>query len=106
MDARSAELSWDIEREIVLTRVFDAPRELVFKAWTDKEHITKWFGPKGFACSTHEVDIRVDGRSRFEMRSPDGRVFPNRIVFLEVKSPTGSSSITAPTRTMTPPSSV
>ena len=64
MDARSAELSWDIEREIVLTRVFDAPRELVFKAWTDSEHIIKWFGPKGYSCSTHEIDIRVGGRWR------------------------------------------
>ena len=87
MDARSAELSWDIEREIVLTRVFDAPRELVFRAWTDKEQITKWFGPKGFSCSTHEIDIRVGGRWRFEMRGPDGKVYPNRMVFLEVKYP-------------------
>jgi uncharacterized protein YndB with AHSA1/START domain len=87
MDARSAEPTWDIEREIVLTRVFDAPRELVFKAWTDKEHLPKWFGPKGFSCSTHEIDIRVGGRWRFEMRSPDGKVFPNRMVFLEVKHP-------------------
>ncbi|HVH46688.1 MAG TPA: SRPBCC family protein [Labilithrix sp.] len=87
MDAKSADLKWDIERETVITRVFDAPRELVFKAWTDKDHIVKWFGPKGFSCTTHEIDIRVGGRWRFDMKSPDGKVFPNRMVFLEVKYP-------------------
>lgn len=87
MDARNAELSWDIEREIVLTRVFDAPRELVFKAWTDKDHISKWFGPKGFSCTTHEIDMRVGGSWRFDMRGPDGKIWPNLMVFLEVKYP-------------------
>lgn len=87
MDARNAEQSWDIEREIVLTRVFDAPRELVFKAWTDKDHIGKWFGPKGFSCTTQEIDIRAGGRWRFDMRGPDGKIWPNLMVFLEVKYP-------------------
>lgn len=87
MNAKSADSTWDIEREIVLSRVFDARRELVFKAWTDKDHITKWFGPSGFSCTTHEIDIRVGGCWRFDMCAPDGKVYPNRMVFLEVKYP-------------------
>jgi uncharacterized protein YndB with AHSA1/START domain len=78
---------WALEREIVLSRVFSAPRELVFKAWTDANHVTKWFGPKGFETTTHEIDVRVGGRWRFEYRAPDGTRFDNRIVFLEIKGP-------------------
>lgn len=76
-----------LEREIVLSRVFDAPRELVFRAWTDKEHLPKWFGPQGFVCTTREIDIREGGRWRFDMRGPDGTLYDNRMVFLEVKRP-------------------
>jgi uncharacterized protein YndB with AHSA1/START domain len=85
--ARDADASWSLEREIVLSRVFDAPRSLVFKAWTEKEHLTAWFCPKGFTTTTHEIDIRVGGRWRFDMFGPDGRRWPNRIVFLEIRSP-------------------
>jgi uncharacterized protein YndB with AHSA1/START domain len=85
--AKNLEQNWSIERETVLSRVFEAPRELVFRAWTDKEHLPRWFGPKGFACSTYEIDIREGGRWRFDMRAPDGTVYPNLMVFLEVKHP-------------------
>jgi uncharacterized protein YndB with AHSA1/START domain len=78
---------WSLDREIVLTRVINAPRELVFRAWTDPEQIPKWFGPSGFVCTTHEIDIRVGGRWRFDMRGPDGTMYPNRMVFLEIRSP-------------------
>lgn len=87
MDARDADYARAIEREIVLTRVFEAPRELVFKAWTDADHISTWFGPKGFICTTHEIDVRVGGRWRFDYLAPDGTVYDNRVVFLEVKYP-------------------
>jgi uncharacterized protein YndB with AHSA1/START domain len=86
MVTKSAE-NWALEREIVLTRVFDAPRALVFKAWTDEKHVSKWFGPKGYETTTHEMDARVGGRWRFDMRAPDGTVYTNRIVYLEVKEP-------------------
>lgn len=76
-----------LDREIVLSRVFNAPRELVFKAWTDPKHISNWFGPKGFVTTTFEMDPRVGGVWRFEMKAPDGTVFPNRVVYLEVKEP-------------------
>ena len=79
--------STPIEREIVLSRVIDAPRELVFKAWTDPRHITEWFGPRDFHCTTHEIDLRPGGRWLFDMRAPDGTVYPNRIDILEVREP-------------------
>jgi len=87
MVARSDEVPWSLEREIVLARVFDAPRELVFAAWTKEEHLSKWFGPKGFTTTSHECDVRVGGRWRFDMIGPDGKVWDNRMVFLEVKPP-------------------
>ena len=87
MVGRSHEVPWSLDREIVLSRVFEAPRELVFAAWTKEEHLTKWFGPKGFTTKTHECDLRVGGRWRFDMIAPDGKVFDNRMVFLEIKAP-------------------
>ncbi len=69
---------------IVLSRVFDAPRALVFKVWTDAEHVGKWFGPKGFTVTTHSIDVRVGGQWRFEMRASDGTVYPNRMEYLEI----------------------
>jgi uncharacterized protein YndB with AHSA1/START domain len=87
MVAKSDEVPWSLDREIVLSRVFDAPRELVFEAWTKEEHLSKWFGPKGFTTKTHECDVRVGGRWRFDMIGPDGKVWDNRIVFLEIRAP-------------------
>ena len=87
MVGRSHEVPWSLDREIVLSRVFEAPRELVFAAWTKAEHLTKWFGPKGFTTKTHECDLRIGGRWRFDMIAPDGKVWDNRIVFLEIKAP-------------------
>jgi uncharacterized protein YndB with AHSA1/START domain len=87
MVARSHEVPWSLDREIVLSRVYEAPRELVFAAWTKEEHLTKWFGPKGFTTNTHECDVRVGGRWRFDMIAPDGKVWDNRVVFLEIKAP-------------------
>lgn len=76
--------TWSLDREIVLTRVFDAPRALVFEMWTKPEHAMKWFGPKGFTCTLHEMDVRVGGRWRFDMHGPDGKLWPNRIEYVEV----------------------
>ena len=66
-DAASVE-----ERTLVITRVFDAPRPLVFKAWTQPEHIVRWWGPKGFTLTACEMDFRPGGAFRFSMRSPEG----------------------------------
>src|SRR6266850_641335 len=58
--------------ELVITRVFDTPRGLVFKAWTDPEHLVRWWGPSGFTMPTCEMDVRAGGKYRFRMRSPEG----------------------------------
>ncbi len=86
-DGRSAERAWALDRELVLSRVFDAPRDLVFRAWTEKEHFAKWFGPRGFTITIKEADMRVGGLLRFDMVAPDGKVWDNRIEFLEMKRP-------------------
>jgi uncharacterized protein YndB with AHSA1/START domain len=75
------------DREIVLTRVFDAPRELVFQAWTDPKHLPNWFGPNGFTITSHESELRVGGVCRFTMHGPDGTDYPNRMVYREIVRP-------------------
>lgn len=75
------------DREIALTRIFDAPRELVFEAWTNPKHIPHWWGPQGFSTTVHEMDVRPGGVWRLTMRGPDGRDYKNRIVFIEVDEP-------------------
>jgi uncharacterized protein YndB with AHSA1/START domain len=75
------------DRELVFTRVFDAPRELVFHAWTDPRIVGQWWGPYGFTTTTHEMDVRPGGVWRLTMHGPDGRDYRNKIVFLEVVKP-------------------
>ncbi|MCE9556439.1 MAG: SRPBCC family protein [Planctomycetes bacterium] len=75
------------DREIVITRVYDAPRQLVFDAWTDPKHIAQWWGPNGFTTTIHERTVRPGGVWRFIMHGPDGVDWPNRIDYLEVVPP-------------------
>ena len=75
------------DRELVHTRLFDAPRELVFDAYTDPKHIAEWWGPDGFSTTVYEMDVRPGGRWRFMMHGPDGKDWPNRIVYSEVVRP-------------------
>jgi uncharacterized protein YndB with AHSA1/START domain len=75
------------DREIVLTRVFDAPRERVWEAWTDPEQLAKWWGPNGFTTTTHEIAIRPGGVWRHTMRGPDGVDYPNESRYEEVVRP-------------------
>jgi uncharacterized protein YndB with AHSA1/START domain len=79
--------AWALDREIVLSRVIAAPRNLVFKAWTDPQHLPYWFGPAGFKVETQEIDIRVGGRWRFVFVAPDGTRYDNRMVFLKIEAP-------------------
>jgi uncharacterized protein YndB with AHSA1/START domain len=83
MAARESEA----DREIIQTRVFEAPRALVYEAWTNAKHLDQWFGPKGFTTKTLEADIRVGGRWRFVMVGPDGKEWDNRMVYLELEKP-------------------
>jgi uncharacterized protein YndB with AHSA1/START domain len=74
-------------RELVATRTFDAPRDLVFRMFTEPEHITHWWGPRGFRTTTSEMDVRPGGVWRHVMHGPDGVDYPNEIVYLEVVRP-------------------
>ena len=58
---------------MIVTRVFDAPRALVWKAWTDPKYVMQWWGPKGFSCPACEIDFRVGGKFIYCMRTPDGQ---------------------------------
>jgi uncharacterized protein YndB with AHSA1/START domain len=73
--------------DLVLTRVFDAPREVVFKLWTDKKHVAQWWGPRGFRTTIREMDVRPGGRWRYAMRAPNGYDYPFDGVFVEVVEP-------------------
>ncbi len=75
------------ERELIITRVFDAPRELVFKAWTDPKHVAQWWGPKDFTNPVCELDVRPGGAILIHMRGPDGVVYPMKGVFHEIAPP-------------------
>lgn len=75
------------DREVVMTREFDAPRELVFEAWTSCEHIPHWFGPRGTEIPVCEIDLRPGGAWRFVLRSPDGREMGMGGVYKEIEQP-------------------
>lgn len=75
------------ERRLTITRVFDAPRDLVWKAWTDPKHVARWWGPHGFTNPVCELDLRPGGALRIDMRGPDGVVYPMRGVFREIVAP-------------------
>lgn len=75
------------DRELTASRVFDAPRELVFEVWTDPKHIAQWWGPNGFTNTIHSMDVRPNGVWDFVMHGPDGVDYPNRIVYLKVVRP-------------------
>ena len=64
-------------QRMVVTRVFDAPRELVWTAWTDPKYVKQWWGPKGFTAPFCEIDFRVGGKFLCCMKAPDGREFWN-----------------------------
>lgn len=74
-------------RSIITTREFDAPRDLVWEAWTDPKHLAEWWGPNGFTTTTSAFDMTPGGVWRFVMHGPDGRDYQNRIVFTEIVRP-------------------
>jgi uncharacterized protein YndB with AHSA1/START domain len=75
------------DRELVISRLIDAPRRLVFKMWTDAVHIARWWGPEGYTTIHCEMDIRVGGSYRFGMRSPQGTEHWKRGVYREIVEP-------------------
>ena len=75
------------EREITDTRVVNAPRELVWKVFTEPVHVVQWWGPDGFTNTTKSMDVRVGGEWIHTMHGPDGKDYPNHIVYREVVEP-------------------
>jgi uncharacterized protein YndB with AHSA1/START domain len=75
------------ERDCVITRTFDAPRTLVFKAWTDPKHMAQWWGPDGFTNPVCELDVRPGGAWRIVMRAPNGEEHPAKGIYREVVPP-------------------
>ncbi len=75
------------EREIVMTRVFNAPRQMIYDAWTKPELLKRWFGPRGWSLVVCEIDLRVGGKWRFVLRGPDGNEMGMGGVYRELAPP-------------------
>ena len=75
------------DREVIHTRIFNAPRDLVWKVWSDPKHIARWWGPNGFTTTTYSMDFRPGGVWRFVMHGPDGTDYQNKVVYLEIVKP-------------------
>jgi uncharacterized protein YndB with AHSA1/START domain len=73
--------------QLVITRAFDAPRELVYRLWTDPKHLARWWGPHGFTTTILQMDVRPGGTWRYRMRGPDGNDYPFDGLYLEIDEP-------------------
>lgn len=87
MATRQSEAASTADREMVVRRVIDAPRKLVFEAWTDPKHLERWWGPRGFSTTTHEFNFAPGGTWQHVMHGPDGVDYPNHITFKEIEKP-------------------
>lgn len=85
MDARNTSTSFD--QEFVITRNFDAPRERVWQAWTEREQLMQWFGPQGFAMTHAVLDLRLGGHFHYALRSPHGQEMWGKRTFAEITAP-------------------
>ena len=86
-NARRAKVTTPSEREIVIERVFDAPRALVFEAWTNPEHVAHWWDPSGAPLAVCEIDLRPNGAFRFVNSGPDGAKYPFCGFYREITPP-------------------
>ena len=87
MAASDSQTAATADRTLLITRVFDAPRSLVFKAWSEPERAMRWFGPKDFTTLEFEMDPRPGGAWHGRMRSPEGQEYANHGVVREVVEP-------------------
>jgi uncharacterized protein YndB with AHSA1/START domain len=83
----AADADSSADRAFVHSRLIDAPRDRVFKAFSDPVHLARWWGPNGFTSTFHQFDLRPGGTWRFVMHGPDGTNYPNESVFVEVVAP-------------------
>ena len=70
-----------------MTRTFDAPRDKVWKAWTERERLLQWFGPKGFRMTTAKLDLRPGGKFHYSLQAPDGKEMWGKFVYREIDAP-------------------
>lgn len=82
--ARDFEVSYPTEIDIVMTRVFKAPRALLFRLWSEPEHVKQWWGPEGFINHQVEIDFQVGGRFFVSMAAPDGTLYPCEGIYTEI----------------------
>ena len=75
------------EPDFAITRIFDAPRELVFRAWTEQQYVVRWWGPHGFTAPFCKIDFRVGGSFHCCMRSPDGKEYWTKGTYHEIVVP-------------------
>jgi uncharacterized protein YndB with AHSA1/START domain len=75
------------DRELIITRVLNAPRELVWKVWTEPDHIKNWWGPTGFTNTIFKMEVKPGGEWDFIMHGPDGTDYKNHTIFREVIKP-------------------
>jgi len=87
MAARSNAVARASELELFIERVLDAPRALVFEAWTDQARAAQWWGPQGFTTISCDMDVRPGGRYRASMRSPQGSIHTRQGVYREIVAP-------------------
>ncbi len=87
METRTEDTSTSQKQELTITRVFDAPRSLVFRMWTEQEHIVKWCAPRGFTIPHNKADVRPGGAWRACMRSPEGKDYWLQGVYREIVEP-------------------
>ncbi len=87
MTAPSSRTSESTQQDVVITRTFDAPRDLVFDAWTEPKHVQQWWSPHGFTNPRVEIDLRPGGIMLIDMMGPDGQIYPDKAVFHEIERP-------------------
>ena len=87
MSGKTDQNAASTDREIVITRLLNAPRELVWSAWTDPKQLAQWYGPRGFTTTTHSMDMRPGGAWLYTMLGPDGTKYPNKVAYREIVKP-------------------
>jgi len=87
METKNKTISETADREISITRILNAPKELVFEVWTDPKHLSEWWGPNGFTNTLQQMDLRPGGKWLHTMHAPDGTDYPNEATFTEIVKP-------------------
>ena len=86
MDNSTGNPSPTADREMVVSRLIDAPAALVFNAWIEPKQLEQWWGPTGFTTTVHEMDVAEGGITRLVMQGPDGVDYPNKLVYTDIEA--------------------